>query len=93
MEAAELLMVNLTNTMLYCIIAILVWVVIWWLYTRPKYRIVKEGTCYIPQKRYYLLFWCYMIDDDDKTRIYNEEECKRIIERDKDNKRKIIYYE
>lgn len=92
MEAAKLLMVNLTNTMLYCIIAILVWVVIWWLNTRPKYRIVKEGTCYIPQKRYYLLFWCYMIDDD-KVRIYNEEECKRIIEKDKDNKRKIIYYE
>jgi hypothetical protein len=92
MEIAELLMVNLINTMLYCIIAILVWVVIWWLFTRPKYRIVKEGTYYIPQKRHYLLFWCNMTDED-TTRIYNEEECKGIIKRDKDNKRKITYYE
>lgn len=88
----ELLSVNLINTMLYCIIGILLWFVIWWLFTHPKYRIVKEGSRYFPQKRYYLLFWCNMIDDG-TTRIYNEGECRGIIERDKDNKRKITYYE
>ena len=88
----DLLISEFIKTMGYSFIIAIMWVVIWWLYTRPKYRIVKEGNRYFPQKRYYLLFWCNMIDDG-TTRIYNEGECKGIIEMDKDNKRKITYYE
>lgn len=75
---------------LICVIGYIIWRLI---IAKPMtYRIIKEDGRYIPQRKYYGLFWTNLIDDG-TTRIYNEQECRGIIERDKEKIRKVVYYE